>query len=143
MTAYLPTALQRTGFAVIVGLLLSVSLAISTAQAQQLVMQIDIDGATFEQGLVMVTGTVTCSDPTDFTDVSVTVRQPVGRFRSIEGFASDSLGPCVEQLSFSLPVAPGSGRFKQGDAFVFADTFACNEVSCDGDNTVEVVKLTK
>jgi hypothetical protein len=143
MIAYPPTALSRIGFTIIVGLLLSVSLAVPAAQAQQLIMQVSIDEATSEEGLVMVTGTVTCSDPTDFTDVSVFVRQPVGRFRSIQGGRGDSLGPCVDELSFTLAVAPDSGRFKQGNAFVFADTFACNEFSCDGDSTVEVVRLTK
>jgi hypothetical protein len=85
MTAYPPTALSHIGFTIIVGLLLSVSLAVPAAQAQQLIMQVSIDEATSEEGLVMVTGTVTCSDPSDFTHVCATVRQSVGRFRSIQG----------------------------------------------------------
>jgi hypothetical protein len=50
MTAYPPTALQRTGLAIIIGLLLSVSLAVPAAQAQQLIVQVSIDEVIFEEG---------------------------------------------------------------------------------------------
>ena len=135
MRRYAPSPLWRALRAIIIGLLLSVSMIVSTTRAQQLTMEISIEEATLVQGAILVAGTVTCSEPTAFTDVSVEVRQPVGRFKSIRGFASDSLGPCTDELPFELLVAPDSGSFKSGTAFVFASTFACdvNFNFCDGD----------
>jgi hypothetical protein len=137
-----PSTLQRTMLALAIGLLLSLGVAVPAAQAQ-LVLQVSIEEATFEQGAIVVTGTVTCSEPTGFTDLSVEVRQPVGRFKSISGFRSDSLGPCPGELPFSLLVAPFSGKFKTGTAFVFANTFGCSEFTCASDSTDAIVDVSK
>jgi hypothetical protein len=145
MRWYPPSSSRRAMRAIIISLLLSVSMAVPTTRAQQFFVEISIEDTTFEQGAVLVTGTVTCSEPTAFTNVSVEVRQPVGRFRSVSGGAFDSLGPCTDELPFSLLVAPGSGRFKQGTAFVFANTDACTVdfTFCDNDATAAVVTLRR
>jgi hypothetical protein len=137
------TMVQQTMLILATGLLLSLGVSIPAAHAQQLVMEIDIDEAIFNQGAVEVTGTVTCSEPTQFTDIFVAVRQPIGRFRSIAGGTFESLGPCIDQLPFSVLVAPDSGQFKRGTAFVFAETGACTEVTCDNDLTSRVVTLKR
>jgi hypothetical protein len=134
---------RRAVRASIIGLLLSVSLGVPAAQAQQLSVEVSIAEVTFEEGLVMVTGTVTCSEPTNFTDVSVEVRQPVGRFKSVVGGVGESLGPCTGELPFDLSIAPFSGSFKQGAAFVFANASGCTEFACDGDSATETVNLKK
>jgi hypothetical protein len=139
-----PSTSQRTLLALVIGLLLSLGIAVPAAQAQ-LSLQVTIEDATFDRGAILVSGTVTCSEPTGFTNVSVEVRQPVGRFRSIVGSRFDELGPCADQLAFSLLVAPFSGKFKTGTAFVFANTDGCTPdfSSCDSDSTDLIVDVSK
>jgi hypothetical protein len=139
-----PSTLQKTLLALVIGLLLSLGMTVPAAQAQ-LSLQIDIEDATFDQGAILVTGTVTCSEPTDFTDISVRVRQPIGQRKSQEGDRFDSPGPCPgpQGLSFSILVAPFSGRYKGGTAYVFADTFGCNPNFCDGDADSQVFAIRK
>jgi hypothetical protein len=130
----------------IIGLLLSVSLAVPTAQAQQLTLAVSVEETIFETGAVLVTGTVTCSEPTVFTDAFADVRQPVGRFKTIRGFAGEPLGPCEEESPFELLVLPESGSFKPGTAFLFVSTSGCLDAEatiCDSDSTSLVVKLRK
>ena len=62
--------------AVVIGLLLSLGMTVPAAQAQ-LNMQISIDEVTFDQGAILVSGIVTCSEPTGFTNIGVQVRQPI------------------------------------------------------------------
>ena len=146
MRWYTPSPSCSAVRVIILGLLLSVNVVVPTARAQEFfTVEVSIEEATLEQGAVLVTGTVTCSEPTAFTDVSVEVRQPIGRFRSISGSAGDSLGPCTDELSFSLLVAPGSGSFKQGTVFIFANAFACDvEFNfCDGDAASLAVRARK
>jgi hypothetical protein len=134
---------QRTGLAILVGLLLSVRLAVPAAQAQQFTVELSLDEITLDQGAVVVTGIVTCSTPTRYTDIYVDVRQPVGRFKSVTGGAYASLGPCEGELPFSLWIVPWSGAFKSGTAFISADVSSCIKGACDGDTSSVVVKLKK
>jgi hypothetical protein len=143
MAGYPYVVWQRIRLAIIVGLLLSVSVAVTAAQAQQLSMGVSIDEVTLEAGAVVVTGSVTCSAPTRHTDVYVDVRQPVGRLKSVSGGAYESLGPCEGELPFSLFVAPWSGAFKPGTAFISADVSSCIKGACDGATSSVVIKLKK
>jgi hypothetical protein len=146
MRWYPPSPSCRAMRVIILGLLLSVNVVVPTARAQEFfTVEVSIEEATFEQGAVLVTGTVTCSEPTAFTDVSVEVRQPIGRFRSISGSTFDSLGPCTDELPFSLLVLPDSGKFKQGTAFIRASAFACDvEFNfCDDDAAIQAFRITR
>jgi hypothetical protein len=143
MAGYPCVVWQRTGLAIIVGLLLSLSVAVPAAQAQQLSMGVSIDEVTLEEGAVVVTGSITCSAPTPSTSVSVDVRQPVGRFKSVAGNEYQSLDRCEGELPFSLLVAPSSGVFKSGTVFISADVWSCIKGECDGTTSSVVLKLTK
>jgi hypothetical protein len=138
------TTAQRTMLVLVIGLLLSLGVAIPAAQAQ-LNMQISIEEVTFDQGAIVVEGIVTCSEATDFTDISVHVAQPTGQKKSQVGDAGDSPGPCPgpQGIPFSVLVAPGGGRFKPGTVFVSASTFACNCCFCDGDSDNLVTTVSK
>jgi hypothetical protein len=135
---------RRAVYISIIGLLLSMSVAVPITQAQQLMMEVRIDEATFDLGLAVVAGTVTCSDPTNYTTLNVTVRQPVGRFESLEGRVFEALGPCEDELSFSVSVVPDSGRFTPGIVYITAETFACYGefgIICDDDSVTDAVRL--
>jgi hypothetical protein len=146
MSGQTSSASRSTILALGIGLLLSLGVAIPAAQAQ-LNVQIEIEEAIFVQGAILVTGTVTCSEPTGFTNVGVEVRQPIGSKKSQRGFTFDSPGPCPgpEGLPFEILVAPDAGRFKAGTVFVFASADACTPdfSSCDNDADAEVIDVSK
>jgi hypothetical protein len=132
-----------TGSVLTALLLLSLSVIMPAAHAQgPFTIEVSIETVTFNLGAVTVTGTVSCSEPTSATDVSVEVRQPIHRLFSIRGSSFESLGPCVDSLPFSMFVAPNFGVFTADLAFVFANASACTEEGiCLSDATGQTVIL--
>jgi len=80
-------------------------------------------------GEVIISGTVTCSEPaTAFVNISVT--QPVGRLKSVQGFANTSL-PCDEDgESYTTSAFASSGTFKPGNAVLQGLLTACDPFGC-------------
>jgi hypothetical protein len=138
------TTAQRTMLVFVIGLVLSLGMTVPAAQAQ-LSMQISIEEATFEQGAFLVSGVVTCSEPTRDIQINVQVRQPTGLKKSQFGIGSDSPScPGPEGLLFSVLAAPFSGRFKDGGlVFVVADVFGCSDFGCDSDSDSQVFTVSK
>ena len=95
--------------------------------------------------------TVTCSQPAEFADSFVTVRQSPG-IPGLFGPANDKsvVGSAYIQyecsretpLSVTVTVKAHAGFFTSGSALVFADAFACTAEVCDYATTQEQVKLS-
>jgi hypothetical protein len=93
-------------------------------------------------GEVTISGTVTCSSVADFADISVFVRQPLGRFTIHgSGFMGADCGPTPTDWIVSL--TGENGKFSAGRATVTADAFACDPSSCDDDQVSSNLRLRK
>ena len=95
---------------------------------------------------VTVDFTVTCSEPAEFADSLVVVRQVVGeqgRFggKSVSGFEFIDY-ECSGETPLSVTLEAETGFFTAGNALVFADALACTEFVCDFAITEEQVQLS-
>ena len=87
-------------------------------------------------GEARVTGTIACETPAEFAEVTVDLRQVVGRFFTIGmGAGSADCGP--EPSPFSAIVPGNNGSFRGGSASAEVYAFACDAVSC-GDTATSV-----
>lgn len=104
----------------------------NTAHAQvglEVDMTIESAAVIPRTGEVIISGTVTCSEPaTAFVNVSVS--QPVGRLTSIQGFANTSL-PCDEDGEpYTISAFASSGSFKSGNTVFQGILTACDPFGC-------------
>jgi len=112
---------------------------------QQVDSGVTITSATVDQrtGVVTITGTVTCPEPllpppgfpeqppppdTYLVPVYVQVTQPIGRTRSIQGFATIyvecSTTDAGEAVPFTATVTASNGKFGKGLAYVSVSTYS-------------------
>src|SRR5215207_4172288 len=92
-------------------LLLSGSMVGPGAHAQVFTVDVEIEGATIDkQGVITVTGTVTCSEPNQIPgNVSVVVQQPRDRLSSVAGSEPTEIAPeqCDQDgTSWAVQVVP-------------------------------------
>jgi len=93
-----------------------------------------------DQGVVTLTGTVTCSQTPDFAFIDLSLRQKVGQ-RTIEGFGSTDVGACGPTPTAWTVVLEGfNGRFAGGQATADLSFFACT-VECQSVTEAFTVKL--
>lgn len=94
------------------------------------------------QGDAIITGTETCSaEQLQYSELDVSASQNVGRIGTIQGFGFGDL-PCDGALhSWSVVVAPQSGKFAGGKARVQADGFVCNVTTCTESFVSQTVQL--
>lgn len=96
---------------------------------------ITINGGTViaKTGEVTLTGSITCTQDLE-ASVFVDLAQVVGRFNTIRGFGSTSVGclAAAGSASFTVSLFADQGKFAPGAARVqaFADTGFCNDVDC-------------
>ena len=95
------------------------------------------DGRT---GTATITGTATCSGSTDFAEIFVTLRQPVGRF-AVTGVFSAPLECDGTTHTWMAEVFPEAGRFAGGRATVEAQAFACGAAGCHQDFVQQPIRL--
>ena len=102
-------------------------LPVDTAHAQEsLEVEVTVESMVVPQtGEVIVSGTVTCSEPTTGSLVIV-VSQPVGRLKSISGESSTNVACDENGEPYTLSVFASSGSFKPGTAVLEeVSFFAC------------------
>ena len=93
-------------------------------------------------GEATISGTISCTRAAGFGDVSVTLRQSLGRF-TIHGFGFDS--PVCEPTptDWFASVVGDNGKFAPGKATADVSAFACDATSCGEDFVVTSVRLRK
>jgi hypothetical protein len=92
-----------------------------------------------QTGVATISGTLTCSQPALFVDLSGELRQRVGRF-----FVTGSFGvffeDCFGDTSWVATVE-GNGLFRGGPASANVFAFACTEFECAEAQTTQTVRL--
>lgn len=81
-------------------------------------------------GQAAITGTVTCTTSAVFANVSVSLRQPIGRF-VIHGFGFDSPACGPTPTAWFASIVGDNGKFTGGHATAQVNAFACDPFSCD------------
>jgi hypothetical protein len=107
----------------------------------EMALSVDPRGVVTKSGEATITGTLTCTTVASFAEVSITVRQSIGRF-IIHGstFGPAECGPAP--TAWKLTVVGDNGRFAGGNATVDAQAFACdNKESCDDQFVTASVRL--
>lgn len=126
------------GLVMIILLLLSVTFLPPATHAQNAVaVDLNVEKVSVNQlGVVNITGTLTCSGPVAFVHASAGVTQPVGRFKTLNGFGSISSSECAGEVPFTILVHAEAGRFGPGIAYidVFAQVCDAGFFICDQDN---------
>jgi hypothetical protein len=92
-------------------------------------------------GVATITGTVTCQD-SDFVEIDVDARQPVGRF-VIRGFGSSfQFGTCDGTTHpWSADIYPDNGKFAGGKTLTASFSFGCGVFECNGGYVEQAVML--
>jgi hypothetical protein len=93
-------------------------------------------------GEATITGTISCSSQPDFVDISVDLRQPVGRF-TIHGFGFAGADCGTEPTSWLATITGDNGKFSAGRATASVDAFACDQFSCDEEFITANVRLRR
>lgn len=93
-------------------------------------------------GEATISGTISCSRTADFGDVSVSLRQPIGRF-AIRGFGFASPACEPTPTDWFVSVLGENGKFGPGRATADVSAFACDATSCGEDSVVASVRLRK
>jgi len=93
-------------------------------------------------GEATISGTITCTRTADFSEVSVSLRQPIGRF-AIRGFGFDSPACDTTPTDWFASVVGENGKFGPGKATADVSVFACDPTSCGEDSVVASVRLRK
>lgn len=112
---------------------ISLLLSSETAHAQSFVIDLTVESATVEQqtGEVIVTGTVSCSQPTLLSFVRAEVRQAVGRKSGVQGVKEVQNVECGDiGAPYSISVFAGVGRFGPGHALIVGSAFGCGFSGC-------------
>ena len=128
------------GTALMIGIFLL--LPADTAHAQEsLQTDMTIESTTIipQTGEVIVSGTLSCSEPSTvvLNHVSVEVRQPIGRLMSIQGFLEGTNFQCDENgTPYTLSVFAFPGSFKPGTAVIDAFYQACPETGLCGQTII-------
>jgi hypothetical protein len=93
-------------------------------------------------GEATISGTITCSSTAEFSELSVSLRQSVGRF-TIRGFGFDAptCGPTA--TDWFVSVVGENGKFGPGRASADVSAFACDAASCGEASVVANVRLRK
>ncbi len=107
----------------------------------EMALTVDPRGVVTKSGEATITGTLTCSIVASFAEVSLTVRQSLGRF-TIHGssYSAAECGP--SPTPWKVTVVGDNGRFAGGNATVDANAFACdNKESCDDEFVTASVRL--
>jgi len=91
-------------------------------------------------GEATVSGTITCSNTADFSDVEVSLRQSLGRFTIHgSGFDSPSCGPTP--TAWFAAIVGDNGKFAPGRATADVSAFACDAFSCGDASASTSVRL--
>lgn len=93
-------------------------------------------------GEAAITGTVTCTTTAEFANVTVNLRQPVGRF-VIHGFGFDSPACGPTSTAWFASIVGDNGKFTGGHATAQVDAFACDTFSCDEAFVSATVRLSR
>jgi len=93
-------------------------------------------------GEATISGTISCTRMADFSDVSVSLRQPIGRF-AIRGFGFDSPACDTTSTDWFASVVGENGKFGPGKATADVSAFACDATSCGEAFVVASVRLRK
>ena len=126
-------------------------LPITTAHAQEPApeptfdINLSIDSATVDNktGQVIVTGTVSCSEPA-LIYLGVEVTQAVGRKAGVEGSNwADSVECNQDGVPFKESVFARSGRFGPGQAVIRLSASGCGATWCDNATLQQPVRLEK
>jgi hypothetical protein len=122
-------------------------LPIQTAQAQAAPLQLEatVQSTTVDPqtGEVIVSGTVTCSEPAD-ASIYVSVNQPLGRGNSLEGFNYAPQVRCDQDGEpYTISLFPYEGRFAPGRARVTVDAYASGPSGYDDAHLQQAVRLTR
>ena len=108
----------------------------------ELSFSIDPTGKVDKAGVATLTGTMTCSRDADFSDIQLSLRQPIGRF-TIHGFgfADTTCGPSGSP--WFLQVSGDNGKFGSGKATADIFAEACDQFSCADISVSKSVRLRK
>jgi len=92
-------------------------------------------------GVATLSGTVTCQD-SDFVEIDVDARQPVGRF-VVRGFGSSfETGTCDGTAhAWSADIYPDNGKFAGGKTLTASFSFGCGVFECNGGYVEQTVML--
>ena len=92
-------------------------------------------------GVATISGTVSCQN-SDFVEIDVDARQPVGRF-VVRGFgAAFESGTCDGTThAWSADVYPDNGRFAGGKTLTASFSFGCGIFECNGGYIEQTVML--
>jgi len=108
----------------------------------ELSFSIDPTGKVDKAGMATLTGTMTCSRDADFSDIQLSLRQPIGRF-TIHGFgfADTTCGPSGSP--WFIQVSGDNGKFGSGKATADIFAEACDPFSCADISVSKSVRLRK
>ena len=108
----------------------------------ELTLTVDPTGKVNKAGVATLTGTMTCSRDADFSDIQVTLRQPIGRFTIHgSGFADATCGPSGSP--WFIQVSGDNGKFGSGKATADVFAEACDQFSCADASVSKSVRLRK
>lgn len=138
-------------FVLIACLGLGGNILVPAARAQgAFTVSLTLDAVAFgELGIIVVAGTLTCSEPVNvfsfgLPTVSAQVLQPVRRLHTVAGSGFTEVKACdVTPLPFEIVIVPQTGRFAPGIAYVTVSVAVCtNAYLCDSDTITEAFWLT-
>jgi len=108
----------------------------------ELTLTVDSTGKVDKAGMATLTGTMTCSRDADFSDVQVSLRQPIGRFTIHgSGFSDTTCGPSGSP--WFIQVSGDNGKFGSGKATADVFAEACDQFSCADASVSKSVRLRK
>jgi hypothetical protein len=93
-------------------------------------------------GAAVITGRVTCTGQSDYTELSITVTQRVGRLL-IRGWGWSQVDCSGENLRWLIPVTADNGLFKGGHAATVTTGFTCGPFTCSEGYDETVVQLRR
>lgn len=95
-----------------------------------------------QTGEAAATGTISCSQPADFSEIQVNLRQAIGRF-TVQGFGFASSACEPSPTAWWVSVSGETGKFAPGRATVQVLAFACDTFSCDEESLSANLRLRR
>jgi hypothetical protein len=108
----------------------------------EVTLTVDSTGKVDKAGVVTLTGTISCTRDADFSDIQVSLRQPIGRFTIHgSGFNETTCGPSGS--TWWIQVSGDNGKFGSGKATADVFAEACDQFSCSDTSVSKSVRLRK